>query len=213
VDNDVTAGSAPSGTATPSAAPTASAAPAAFASTSVLGHLALGLTLLAFGLGLTGAVDGVTAADAVTLALYVGGVTLFVAGLIEFRHGNAFTGTAFAALGAFWFTWGAAFGDTVSANAAGLFLALWALLTLTLTLGAKAAGPVVQGVYGLLCVALILLAIAQFAGVDGLGKAGGWFAAVSGLVAWYAATAALAHWPSETLPRRRPAHRGVTAAG
>ncbi|MFF2325566.1 MULTISPECIES: hypothetical protein [unclassified Streptomyces] len=47
MDNDVSAGSA---------------------GTAALGHLALGLTLLAFGIGHTGVVDGVTAADAVSLA-------------------------------------------------------------------------------------------------------------------------------------------------
>ncbi len=76
--------------------------------TTILGHLALGLTLLAFGLGHTEVIDGVTAADAVSLATYVGGLALFIAGLLAFRDRDTFTGTAFAALGAFWFTWGSA---------------------------------------------------------------------------------------------------------
>ena len=63
MDNDVSAGS----------------------TTSTLGQLALGLTLLAFGLGHTEVIDGVTAADSVSLATYVGGIALFVAGLIAFR--------------------------------------------------------------------------------------------------------------------------------
>ncbi len=77
------------------------------ASTSTLGHIALGLTLLAFGIGHTGVIDGVTAAGSVSLATYVGGLALFVLGLLEFRGGNGFNGTAFAGLGAFWFTWAA----------------------------------------------------------------------------------------------------------
>lgn len=84
MDNDVSAGS----------------------TTSILGQLALGLTLLAFGLGHTEVIDGVTAADSVSLATYVGGIALFVAGLFAFRDHDAFTGTAFSALGALWFTWG-----------------------------------------------------------------------------------------------------------
>jgi succinate-acetate transporter protein len=191
VDNDVSAGSA--------------------TSTSVLGHLALGLTLLAFGIGNTGVIDGVTPGDAVSLALYVGGIALFVAGLLEFRAGSSFTGTAFAGLGAFWFTWGTGFGDQVSADAAGLFLILWALLALSLTVGASGTGPVVQGTYGLFCVALVLLGIAQFADTDGLVKVAGWVAAVAGLASWYGATAALANWP--TAVPRRTAGRRVTAAG
>ncbi|MFI0979555.1 acetate uptake transporter [Streptomyces sp. NPDC021093] len=196
MDNDVSAGSSTS------------------ASASTLGHLALGLTLLAFGLGHTGALSGVTVASAVTVALFVGGITLFVAGLLEFRSGNSFNGTAFAGLGAFWFTWGTVAGDggVVPADAAGLFLLLWALLALSLTLGAAGGGQLAQVMYGLLFVALLLLGIAQFADAATLGKVAGWVAALSGLVAWYGATAAWAKWPT-ALPGRAAGGRGVTATG
>ena len=155
------------------------------ATTTIVGRLALGITLLAFGLGHTDVIDGVTAADAVSIAQYVGGIALFVAGLMAFRDRDTANGTAFAALGALWFTW--AVSDAGSANAAGLFLTLFAL------------------------VALVLMAIARFADNDGLTKVGGWFAVAAGAVAWYAATAAMAHWPT-VLPRRA-AGRGVTATG
>ncbi|MFJ1974767.1 GPR1/FUN34/YaaH family transporter [Streptomyces sp. NPDC087903] len=177
--------------------------------TTIVGRLALGITLLAFGLGNTDVLDGVTAADAVSLAHYVGGVALFVAGLFAFRDRDAATGTAFSALGALWFTWAVSVGGQVSDNAAGLFLLLFALVALSLTLaGGDQLG---QGIYGLFFVSLLLLAIARFADNDGLGKVGGWFAVAAGAVAWYAATAALAHWPT-VLPRRA-AGRGVTATG
>ncbi|MEU5953961.1 GPR1/FUN34/YaaH family transporter [Streptomyces sp. NPDC047525] len=179
--------------------------------TSTLGHLALGLTLLAFGIGHTEVIDGVTAADAVTLATYLGGVALFVAGLFAFRDSDAFTGTAFTALGALWFTWGVSADAQVSANAAGLFLLLFALVTLSLALGASGGSALARGTYGLLFVSLVLIAVALFGDSAGLAKAGGWFAAVAGLLAWYGATAALAHWPT-ALPGR-PAGRGVTATG
>ncbi|MFI5754543.1 acetate uptake transporter [Streptomyces sp. NPDC051569] len=192
MDNDVSAGSA--------------------TSTSVLGHLALGLTLLAFGIGHTGAIKGVTAGDAVTLALYVGGIALFVAGLLAYRAGELFSGSAFAALGAFWFTWGIGAGHQVTADAVGFFLILWALLALSLTLGAASSGPLVQGTYALFGVGLVLLAIGQFADSTGIIKVGGWFAVLAGLASWYAATAALANWPV-ALPGHRAAGRGVTATG
>ena len=179
--------------------------------TSILGQLALGLTLLAFGLGHTEVIDGVTAADSISLATYVGGIALFVAGLLAFRDQDAFTGTAFAALGALWFTWGVSADAAVSANAAGLFLLLFALVGLSLTLGASGAAQLTRGAYGLLFVAMLLLAIAQFGDSDGLAKVGGWFATAAGAVAWYSATAALAHWPT-ALPGRA-AGRGVTATG
>jgi len=186
VDNDVSAGSG---------------------TTTVVGRLALGITLLAFGLGHTEVIDGVTTADAVSIAQYVGGIALFVAGLLAFRDGDSAGGTAFSALGALWFTW--AVSADASGNSAGLFLLLFALVALSLTLaGGDQLG---QGMYGLFFVSLVLLAVGVFAGSGGLGKAGGWFAVAAGAVAWYAATAALAHWPT-ALPRRA-AGRGVTATG
>jgi succinate-acetate transporter protein len=191
VDNEVSAGSA-----TPS--------------TQTLGHLALGLTLLAFGVGNTGVIDNVAAADAAGLATWVGGVALFIVGLLEFRAGNAGTGTAFSGLGAFWFTWGTGVGAEVTGEAAGLFMLLWALLALTLTAASAGSGLFGQGVYGLLFVSLLLLGIASFAENDGLAKAGGWIGAVAGLAAWYGATAALAKWPTFS---GRAAGRGVTATG
>ncbi|MFJ6566013.1 GPR1/FUN34/YaaH family transporter [Streptomyces sp. NPDC091292] len=189
MDNDVSAGS----------------------TTSTLGHLALGLTLLAFGVGHTQVIDGVTAADAVSVATYVGGLALFIAGLLAFRERDSFTGTAFAGLGAFWFTWGVSADSQVSANAAGLFLLLFALVALSLTLGATGGSPLLRATYALMFIALVLLAIGQFGDSAGLAKTGGWFAAVGGLAAWYGATAALAHWPT-ALPGRA-AGRGVTATG
>ncbi|MFR9798332.1 GPR1/FUN34/YaaH family transporter [Streptomyces sp. MS06] len=188
MDNDVSAGST---------------------TTTIAGRLALGITLLAFGFGYTGVLDGVTAADAVPIAQYVGGIALFAAGLLAFRDRDTASGTAFTALGAFWFTWAASAGNQVSDNAAGLFLLLFALVALSLTLaGGDTLG---QGAHGLFFVSLLLLAVGRFADSGGLAKAGGWFAVAAGAVAWYAATAALAHWPT-SLPRRA-AGRGVTATG
>ncbi|MER8220021.1 GPR1/FUN34/YaaH family transporter [Streptomyces sp. NPDC094143] len=175
--------------------------------TIVAGRLALGITLLAFGLGNTAVIDGVSAADAASVARYVGGVALFVAGLVALREGDAAGGTAFSVLGALWFTW--AVTEVASGNEAGLFLLLFALAALSLTLaGGDRLG---RGVYGLFFVSLLLLAVAAFAENDGLAKFSGWFAVAAGAVAWYAATAALAHWPT-ALPRRA-AGRGVTATG
>lgn len=173
--------------------------------TSTLGHLALGLTLLAFGLGGTGVIDNVAAADAAGLATWVGGVALFLVGLLALRGGNTGEGTAYAALGAFWFTWGTGVSGGASADAAGLFMLLWALLALTLTVASSGSGVFGQGVYGLLFLALLLGGTAALADNGGLAKAGGWVAAVAGLAAWYGATAAVAGWPAAFGRTRRSA--------
>ncbi|MCZ0210638.1 hypothetical protein ACIG54_31215 [Streptomyces achromogenes] len=175
--------------------------------TAVAGRLALALTLLAFGLGTTGVIHGVGASDTVTVAHYVGGVTLFLVGLLALHDGAAASGAGYVTLGALWFAW--AVSDRGPANAAGLFLLLFALVALTLTLtGRDALGRLM---YGLLFLSMLVLAVAAFAGSSVLARAGGWTAVASGAVAWYAATAALAHWP--TVVSRRAAGRGVTATG
>ena len=167
-----------------------------------LGYLALGITLLAFGLLGTGVISGTGVKDAGTLAVFVGGITLFISGLLEFRAGSAATGTAFLALGAFWVTWAEAAPS--GKNAAGLFLILWALIALSLAAAHWGGGALVRGVYGLFTVALVLLAISTFGGSDTVGKIGGWVAAVAGLLAWYGATSALAggSWGRLSLPVR-----------
>lgn len=167
-----------------------------------LGYLALGLTLLAFGLLGTGVLNDASVKDAGSLALFVGGLTLFIAGLLEFRGGSAATGTAFTALGAFWVTWAQAAPSGKDATA--LFLILWALLALTLTATHWLGGDLVRGVYALFTVALVLLAISTLASNDTVGKAGGWVAAVAGLLAWYGATSTLAGgaWGKLALPVR-----------
>ncbi|MEU7280965.1 GPR1/FUN34/YaaH family transporter [Streptomyces sp. NPDC045431] len=191
MDNDVSAGST---------------------TTSTLGHLALGLTLLAFGLGNTGVIDHVAAADTSALATWVGGVALFTTGLLALRAGDGGEGTAFAGLGAFWFTWGTAVGGGASAEASGLFLLVWSLLALTLTVSAKGGGLMGQGVYGLLFLSLLSSGVGAFAEAGVLTKAGGWAAALAGLAAWYGATATVAKWP--TLANRSAGRSpGVTATG
>ncbi|MFJ8628911.1 GPR1/FUN34/YaaH family transporter [Kitasatospora sp. NPDC093550] len=165
-----------------------------------LGYLALGLTLLAYGLLSTGLLHGAGVGDAAHLAHLVGGVTLFIAGLWQLRGGEGFTGTAFTSLGAFWATWSAAGG--AGKNAAGLFLLLWALLALTLTAAGWGGGLISRAVYGLLTLSLLLSAIATFGSSGGLAKLAGWVAAASGLAAWYWATSALSKgaWGKLALP-------------
>ncbi|AUG79904.1 hypothetical protein CFP65_5195 [Kitasatospora sp. MMS16-BH015] len=165
-----------------------------------LGYLALGLTLLAYGLLGTGLLSGAGVKDAAGLAHLLGGLTLFIAGLWQLRGGEGFTGTAFTSLGAFWAVWSAA--GSASKDAAGLFLILWTLLALTLALAGWGAGLLSRLVYGLLTVSLLLSAVATFAGNADLGKAASWIAAVSGLAAWYWAASALtgSNWRRGLLP-------------
>ncbi|MGW4896858.1 acetate uptake transporter [Kitasatospora sp. NPDC004240] len=165
-----------------------------------LGYLALGLTLLAFGLLSTGVFSGTGVKNAAGLAHLVGGVTLFIAGIWQLRGGDGFTGTAFTGLGAFWATWSQAGG--AGKNAVGLFLLLFALLALTLALAGWNSGLFARGVYGLLTVALVVAAVGAFNESAGITKVSGWVAAAAGLVSWYWATANMTNgaWGREALP-------------
>ncbi|MFE9427190.1 acetate uptake transporter [Kitasatospora sp. NPDC006697] len=171
-----------------------------------LGYLALGLTLLAFGLLQTGVLHGTAVGDAGGLAHLVGGIALFIAGLWQFRSGDGFTGTAFTSLGAFWAAWAAGVGSAAGGkNAAGLFLLVWALLAITLTAASWQAGGLIgRGVYGLLALALLVDAVGTLSSSTGLVKTAGWVAAVAGLLSWYWATAALTNsgWGRDALPVR-----------
>ncbi|MFE7842489.1 hypothetical protein ACFU53_42450 [Streptomyces sp. NPDC057474] len=101
-------------------------------------------------------------------------------------------------------------GDPASANDSGLFMLLFGLVALSLAPGVPVM--LTRATYGLLFVALPLLAIAAFGDSGGLAKGARWFAAVGEVVAWYAAPAALAHWPT-ALPGRAAGRCGVTATG
>ncbi|WP_441250032.1 acetate uptake transporter [Kitasatospora sp. McL0602] len=165
-----------------------------------LGYLALGLTLLAYGLLGTGLLGGTGVADAASLAHLLGGLALFIAGLWQLRSGDGFTGTAFTSLGVFWAVWSAASGG--SKNAAGLFLLVWALLALTLAVASWQSGLFSRLVYGLLTLSLLLNATATLASNGGLAKTAAWIAAASGLFAWYWAATSLTNseWGRAVLP-------------
>lgn len=168
-----------------------------------LGYLALGLTLLAYGIVSTGVIHNTTVADTHGLTFWVGGVALFICGLVEFRSGSAATGTAFAGLGALWVV--AAQASPSSANAAGLFYIIWALLALALTASQWREGSLlIRGVYGLFTLSLVLWAIGAFGSSAGLDKTAGWVAAVAGLLSWYGATISLggSSWAGLNLPVR-----------
>ncbi|MDH6138003.1 succinate-acetate transporter protein [Kitasatospora sp. MAA4] len=169
-----------------------------------LGYLALGLTLLSYGLLQTGILSNTSVGSAAGLAHVVGGVALFIAGLWQFRSGDSFGGTAFAGLGAFWVTWAAGMGSGGSKNAAGLFLLVWTLLALTLAAASWHSGLFSRGVYGLLTLSLLVAAIGTFDSSGGLVKAAGWLAAVAGAISWYWATATLTNsgWGRAALPMK-----------
>lgn len=133
------------------------------------------------------------------LALAYGGIGQFIAGIWEFAKGNTFGATAFVSYGAFWvsFWWltGHSNLDKVPAGdvgkGVGLFLLVWGIFTLYMTVGASKISIALLAVFALLTITFFLLAWGEFAGSDGIHKAGGYFGLATALAAWYASFAGI----------------------
>ncbi len=132
-------------------------------------------------------------ADAVLpLALFYGGLGQFIAGMWEFRKGNTFGATAFPTYGAFWlaFAFYAWFFQgkiptSDQGTATGLFLLVFAIVTVYLTVAALRVSGAVLGVFVLLSLTFIFLAIGALAGADGVSQVGGYIGIVTALAAFY----------------------------
>jgi len=129
-------------------------------------------------------------------ALAYGGLTQWVAGLLELFKGNTFAGTAFMSFGAFWVGWwytgvmykqGHFFGASEYQTGEALLLAQWGLFTLALfVLTLHRRFPLkLKVVFGSLAATFFLLAGGQFS--DGCKRAAGYIGFACGMSANFAA--------------------------
>jgi uncharacterized protein len=141
----------------------------------------------------TGAVNVVLA-----LALFYGGTAQLLAGMWEFKRGNTFGATAFASFGAFWLSFWAlnklSSGPASDIHqAVGLYLLAWCIFTAYMTLAALKTNLAVLGVFVLLTLTFLFLAIGEFMNdmpaPDTMTKVGGWLGIATAVVAWYASSA------------------------
>ena len=143
------------------------------------------------------------------LALFYGGLAQLLAGLWEFRKGNTFGSTAFVSYGAFWLSYAAyvkfVAGDlpaSTAHQATGLYLLIWAIFTVYMTVAALRTNGATLAVFVTLSLTFIVLTIAEFAESTGMTKVGGWIGLITALCAWYASFAAVtnATWKENELP-------------
>jgi succinate-acetate transporter protein len=133
----------------------------------------------------------------IALALFYGGIAQLLAGMWEFKRGNTFGATAFASFGAFWLSYWAlvklSIGPATDIHQAiGLYLLSWCIFTAYMTLAALRTNLAVLGVFVLLTLTFLFLAIGAFMNdpqPDSMTKVGGWFGIVTAAVAWYASSA------------------------
>lgn len=149
------------------------------------------------------------------MALAVGGIAQFTAGLWEFRNGNTFGATAFCSFGMFWLSFYLLLHVTASdlpkneaSSAIGLYLWAWGIFTAYLFVASLRTTGAVAAVLILLTATFIVLGIGNsaLAGTtnltNGTIKLGGWVGLATAVVAWYASFAGVLNdtWGRTVLP-------------
>ena len=127
----------------------------------------------------------------VAMGFALGGAAQIVAGILEFKFGNTFGGTAFTAYGFFWwsliFIWcnpTEAMHDA-DEKSMGFYLLLWAIFTLFMFVGTLKHNRATQVVFLSLTVLFAGLAIGDFSGVEMIKVVSGWIGIFCGASAIY----------------------------
>ncbi|MDR3673868.1 MAG: acetate uptake transporter [Acidobacteriota bacterium] len=128
----------------------------------------------------------------VPLAFAYGGVAQFITGFLEYKNGNTFGTVAFTSYGAFWcwyafllWTAGAGWIKPPAANAVGLALLMWGVLTLLLWIATFRINFVLWTVFFLLWITFFLLAGGDLGMGTGWHTAGGWVGLITGVDALF----------------------------
>ena len=157
-----------------------------------------GFALTTFVLSMINAnwVSGADTPVVLGLAVAYGGLAQLLAGMWEFRVGNTFGAVAFSSYGAFWISY-YVFGHFVAgsipkadvADAVGVFLLGWTILTFYLLIASLRVSGAVAAVFLALTITFVLLTIGNFEGKSGILHAGGWVGVVTAALAFYASAA------------------------
>jgi succinate-acetate transporter protein len=193
----------------------AAAAPAAVANATPLGLFALALTLFVLSLINAGILADTGSAIVIGLATFMGGVVLIIAGTVEFRGGNTFTGTVFTSYSALWLSFGfillpgtgvfaALIRENMVAPALGYYLLAWTIYTALLTICVLRTNVALLSLLILLVLTLGSLTIHFLSGESATTFAviGGYIGIITSLLAWYLGLAGLLPYinPSISLP-------------
>ena len=152
------------------------------------------------GFGMTTVLLNLHNAEIISLSVVIlsmgfalGGLAQIIAGLLEFKGGNTFGGTAFTAYGCFWWSlsliWlhpaGIADADMKSM---GFYLLLWCLFTFMMFIATLKHNRVTQLVFLSLAILFLMLALGDFTSNEHITHIAGWIGIFCGLSAIYSAT-------------------------
>jgi succinate-acetate transporter protein len=161
-----------------------------------LGLAAFALTTFILSFFNAKIVDASAEAVVLGVALAYGGIAQILAGMWEFKNNNTFGATAFTSFGAFWLSlwafnqfFAASIPKDVLGDALGLYLVSWGVFTTYMFIASLRTTAAISLVFLLLAITFALLGIGNWAGVDGLVQAGGWFGIATAAAAWYASFA------------------------
>jgi succinate-acetate transporter protein len=127
-------------------------------------------------------------------AFAFGGVAQFLAGLLEYPRGNTFGFVAFTSYGSFWFAFALYIEALPRGELAfqGAFLLVWGVLTALLFVATLKLNRVLQGIFGTLVVAFVVLGLSHLV-AEPLGGMlhtfGGYVGMVTAILAAYLAAA------------------------
>jgi succinate-acetate transporter protein len=132
------------------------------------------------------------------MALFCGGLTQIIAGMLEFRRGNTFGVTAFASYGFYWialvFIWilpKLGLAEATPDEYMGWFSLLWGIFTFFMLLGTLKGNRVTQFVFLTLTGVYGLSAARDLFNAPAFGVAAGWVGIACGTSAIYAGMAEL----------------------
>lgn len=158
-----------------------------------LGLLGFGMTTILLNLHNAGITELSVVIAAMGFAL--GGAAQIIAGVLEFKNGNTFGGTAFTAYGFFWwslvFIWANPGGFVAAADevSMGFYLLLWCVFTLFMFIGTLKHNRATQVVFLSLTLLFALLSIGDFTGVHLVKIIAGYVGIFCGVSAVYASVA------------------------
>jgi uncharacterized protein len=157
-----------------------------------LGLAAFALTTFLLGSTSAGWANNTSGLDWLGYALGYGGLVQLLAGMWEFRNRNVFGSTAFSTYGGFWIGLGLwvilSHASTTDKDLGWIFLA-FAIFNTYMLIWSTQLNMAVFGVFLTLELTEILVFIGNFSANTTVGKAAGYVAVITALVAWYTSAA------------------------
>jgi len=125
-------------------------------------------------------------------AFFFGGLVQIIVAIMEFSRGNLFGGAVFGTYGPFWVIFGAfetLYAASVPAvqlnDAISLFLAVFAVITLYLSVAGLQHDIVLSVILWLIFIGLVVLSVGAGANNVDITEAGGWIVLLFAVLAWY----------------------------